>query len=90
MAPIARRFTVMMQNKIQENHSREGRLRAFKLFDTENTGQITFENLKRVATELGVGMSDEELMVMIEQVRACVGACLPACLPAVRGGWVRP
>lgn len=35
--------------------------RAFKLFDDDGDGVISFKNLKRVAKELGENMSDKEL-----------------------------
>ena len=38
---------------------------AFALFDTDGDGQISFEDLKAVATELGEDMTDEELKEMI-------------------------
>jgi Ca2+-binding EF-hand superfamily protein len=50
-----------------EKDSREEILKAFRLFDDEEKGKISFRNLKRVAKELGEQMTDEELMEMIEE-----------------------
>ena len=35
--------------------------RAFRLFDTDNKGKINIRDLKRVAKELGEGLSEDEL-----------------------------
>jgi centrin-1 len=48
-------------------NSRQEILKAFRLFDDDGTGSITFKNLKRVAKELGENMTDEELQEMIDE-----------------------
>lgn len=41
--------------------------RVFKLFDDDRTQEITVENLKRVAKELGEDISDEELKEIVQR-----------------------
>lgn len=42
-------FADLMSAKIAERDPREEILKAFKLFDDDNTGKISLRNLKRVA-----------------------------------------
>eukprot|EP00730_Choanoeca_flexa_P012782 TRINITY_DN4616_c0_g1_i2.p1 TRINITY_DN4616_c0_g1~~TRINITY_DN4616_c0_g1_i2.p1 ORF type:complete len:169 (+),score=38.25 TRINITY_DN4616_c0_g1_i2:70-576(+) len=60
-------FLTMMTHKMSEKDTKEEVLKAFKLFDDDGTGRISFANLKRVAQDLGESLSDEELQEMIDE-----------------------
>merc|ERR1711871_307077 len=60
-------FMMMMTAKMAEKDSREEIGKAFRLFDDDETGKISFKNLKRVAKELGERMTDEDLQEMIDE-----------------------
>ncbi|KAG8458306.1 hypothetical protein KFE25_005153 [Diacronema lutheri] len=60
-------FVEMMTGKMGDRDSPEEIMRVFKLFDDDETGRISFKNLKRVARELGENMTDEELQEMINK-----------------------
>lgn len=60
-------FIIMMTSKMGERDSKEEMTKAFRLFDDDDTGKISFKNLKRVSKELGETMTDEELQEMIDE-----------------------
>ncbi|PBP27835.1 caltractin [Diplocarpon rosae] len=60
-------FQTIAAKLISERDPRDEILRAFALFDTEDKGMITLEDLRRVARELGEGLEEEELLAMIEE-----------------------
>merc|ERR1711971_771238 len=60
-------FLKMMTHKILNRDPKDEILKAFRLFDDDETGKISFKNLKRVAKKLGERMTDEELQEMIDE-----------------------
>lgn len=60
-------FLSLMSTKMSEKDTKEEVLRAFRLFDDDDTGKISFKNLKRVSKELGENLTDEELQEMIDE-----------------------
>lgn len=54
-------FLDMMTARISDKNTKEDLERVFKLFDEDRTGEISVENLKKVARELGEDISEEEL-----------------------------
>merc|ERR1712022_74970 len=60
-------FLQMMSGKLGDKDAREQLLEGFALYDEDETGKISFDNLKRVAQELGEAMGDDEIQEMIDE-----------------------
>merc|ERR1712022_40466 len=60
-------FLDMMTQKMTGKDAKEEIIKAFRLFDDDETGKISFKNLKRVAKELGENMTDDEIQEMVEE-----------------------
>jgi Ca2+-binding EF-hand superfamily protein len=58
-------FLDIMTYKMSEKDNPEEIEKAFKLFDIENKGYITYEDLRQIANELKENISEDELREMI-------------------------
>jgi len=59
-------FQAVMATKMHTRDPREEAIKAFRLFDDDETGTISLKNLRRVAKELGENMTDDELQMVID------------------------
>ena len=60
-------FQSLMAEKISERNPEEELRKAFRLYDIDDTGKITFENLKKVADDLKEELTEEEILDMIKE-----------------------
>ncbi|KAM9717206.1 uncharacterized protein ACNS7B_020945 [Menidia menidia] len=60
-------FLSIVNLKVNEKESKELVLKAFRRFDVDSKGKISFKNLKRVAKESGLNLTDEQLQEMIDE-----------------------
>lgn len=60
-------FYKLMTQIMNDKYIQEKMMRAFNLFDVDDTGFISFENLRSVAVQLGDDMTDAELREMIQE-----------------------
>ncbi|XP_074910646.1 uncharacterized protein LOC142043386 [Buteo buteo] len=60
-------FLQVMTQKMAEPCLEEVIPEAFKVFDCDGTGKISFENLRAMASEVGEDITDEELQEMIDE-----------------------
>ena len=64
-APCTRRFLELLMVKMSEKDTKDDAMRAFRQFDLDHQGKISFANLQAVARELGETMTDEEISEMV-------------------------
>merc|ERR1739845_334866 len=58
-------FLKMMTHKILNKDPKDDMLKAFRLFDDDETGSVSFKNIKRVAKETNQTLTDDELQEML-------------------------
>eukprot|EP00702_Spironucleus_salmonicida_P000922 EST42213.1 Centrin [Spironucleus salmonicida] len=67
-------FLNIIENKLSTQDSKEEMLKAFRIFDTQDKGRISIDDLKRIAAELGVQLDELDLQEMIDEAdRDCDG-----------------
>ena len=61
-------FLVLMKSRIGERDPDKELRDAFKVFDTDGSGSISRDELKRLMTQLGQNLSEAELDAMMDEV----------------------
>lgn len=59
-------FLLLVCMKMAEKDTFEDVMKAFRLFDDDEKGFVTIQNLERVSTELGENLAEDELQEMME------------------------
>ena len=57
----------LIARKMKDDDTEEEVKTAFKVFDRKNTGEIEIDDLKRVMTNLGDKLTDEEIRYIINE-----------------------
>jgi len=60
-------FLNLMTAASEASNSDDENMKYFRILDEDNTGKISFKNLKKMAVELGETMSDEEIQDLIDE-----------------------
>merc|ERR1712010_55538 len=60
-------FMLLMEEKMNSKDGKAEMMKGFKHFDSDRTGTISFNNIKKVASELGDNMTDDEIRGVIEE-----------------------
>lgn len=60
-------FCSMMVGRMPDKSSKQEIHKLFRLFDEDGSGKISFRNLKKIATEVGENLTDDEIQEMIDE-----------------------
>ncbi|ODQ67419.1 calmodulin [Nadsonia fulvescens var. elongata DSM 6958] len=69
-------FLTMMARKMKDTDSEEEIREAFKVFDRDNSGSISAQELKHVMTSIGEKLTDEEIEEMIREADKDGDGCI--------------
>jgi len=65
--PLTAEFLTMMARKMKDTDSEEEIREAFKVFDRDNNGFISAQELRHVMTSIGEKLTDDEVDEMIRE-----------------------